>query len=104
MPPPPLFVLGAVREEEDARAQGGERDARPHGPRGRVRLRRRAHLRVVQRHLHREIPRPLFLFLRLIYVKAWCVVLVAMAVSYLGFVLAARDGSVRQGDARPHHR
>jgi hypothetical protein len=46
----------------------------------------------------------LFLFLRLIYVKAWCVVLVAMAVSYLGFVLAARDGSVRQGDARPHHR
>ncbi|XP_040255022.1 uncharacterized protein [Aegilops tauschii subsp. strangulata] len=46
-----------VREEEDPRAQGGERDARPRRPRGGARLRRRAHLRLLQRHLHRKIPR-----------------------------------------------
>jgi hypothetical protein len=49
----------AVWEEEDAGAQGGERDARTHRPRRRVRLRRRTHLRFLQRHLHRKPRRPL---------------------------------------------
>jgi hypothetical protein len=49
----------AVWEEEDAGAQGGERDAWTHRPRRRVRLRRRTHLRLLQRHLHRKPRRPL---------------------------------------------
>jgi hypothetical protein len=55
--PSVLITPGLARtvwEEEDPGAQGGERDARPHSPRGRVRLRRRSHLRLLQRHLHRE--------------------------------------------------